>query len=216
MNLGRMTRTTFGALVLTLVFSGCGGGSSASSSSSAAGGATSPTDPASTPAEATTSSASTGAKAAESELVLDMPLKSSVKLDPLPARYTCDGANVSPPITWSKVPPHTAELFLFVFNALAVHGKNFDDWAVAGLKPTLHGLSAAKLPPGAIVGRNDFGKTGYSLCPPKGKKLSYLFILYAVPHKLGVKPGFNANEVRKMSGNIATHGGLLGLSYKRR
>jgi hypothetical protein len=102
-----------------------------------------------------------------------------------------------------------------VFNLGLVNGKSFGDWAVAGLKPNLHGLSAGRLPAGAIVGRNDFGKLGYSICPAKGAPVRYVFVLYAVPHKIAVKPGFNADDLRKKSGNAATHGAILGFTYKR-
>jgi phosphatidylethanolamine-binding protein (PEBP) family uncharacterized protein len=216
MNLRRTANTIFGAAVVTALLAGCGGGGSASSSATQASSA-SKADPSGSSTQATTppTTSSTASTKAEAGPVLDLPLKSSVKLEPMSARYTCDGDDISPPITWSKIPPGTAELDLFAFNTNPVHGKNFGDWAVAGLKPSLHGLSAGKLPAGAVVGRGDSGKVGYSICPPKGATVNYLFILYAVPHKIPAVSGFNANERRKQTGNAATHGGYLGFSYKR-
>jgi phosphatidylethanolamine-binding protein (PEBP) family uncharacterized protein len=136
-------------------------------------------------------------------------------LNPFPAHYTCDGANASMPLSWSQLPANTAEVDVFLFNLQAVHGKLIDDWAVAGLKPTLHGLPAGKLPPGAIVGRNSFGQTRWSVCPPKGKSVRYAFLLYALPKRIPVKPGFAATKLREIALHTAESAGLLAGSYKR-
>ena len=88
----------------------------------------------------------------------------------LPAEYTCDGKGTSPALRWQGVPPGTAELVLFAMNIQPVEGKLFFDWAVAGLSPELEEIEAGKLPKGAVVGRNSFGKTGYEICPEGGAK----------------------------------------------
>jgi phosphatidylethanolamine-binding protein (PEBP) family uncharacterized protein len=109
----------------------------------------------------------------------------------LPKGNTCDGANTWPSFTWSKVPRGTAELALFIVNFRPVNETIFVDWVVAGLSPSLTGISAGRLPPGAIVGRNGFGKVGYSICPPKGTSESYIARLVALSHPLHPQPGFD-------------------------
>jgi phosphatidylethanolamine-binding protein (PEBP) family uncharacterized protein len=212
-------RKTFGiGGLLVMLAAGCGG----SGSSSTAASSTTPTasvasasTTSSTPTSTTSTSTSTSSTASEKVPTIDLPLASSAKLNPISARYTCDGADTSLPISWSHIPPHTAEIEVFVFNFLPVGGKLFPDWAVAGLKPSLHGLSAGQLPAGAIVGRNGFGQIRYSICPAKGSNTRYAFLVYAVPHRIAVRPGFNANALREKSLHAAEHAGLLAFSYKR-
>jgi hypothetical protein len=90
----------------------------------------------------------------------------------IPAQYTCDGADISPPLSWSDVPAGTGSLVLVVEDPDAPSG-TFRHWAVFDIPPTSRGLDAgysANRPVAALhQARNDFGKTGYSgPCPPKG------------------------------------------------
>jgi phosphatidylethanolamine-binding protein (PEBP) family uncharacterized protein len=200
------------ALIVAFALAGCGGSSSTQSTTTPAASATQTSSTAST---TTTTSSTTSTTTSEKVPSIDIQLASSVKLDPIPARYTCDGANVSLPITWSHVPPNTAEIDLFLFNLAPVHGQLYANWAVAGLSPKLRGLAAGQLPPGAILGRSSSGQTGYSVCPAKGPSVRYAFLLYALPRKIPVKPGFNAEALRKKALHMAESAGLLGASYKR-
>lgn len=205
-------------LAVMLALTACGGSSSTSQSSStsvaSATQASASTSAAST--SISTSTSTTASKAsAEKVPTLDVQMASSVRREPIAARYTCDGANISPPISWSHIPPHTVELDLFLFNLQPVHGKLFASWAVAGLSPKLHSLRAGQLPAGAIVGRNSHGQTGYSFCPPKGPSVRALFLLYALPKKIPAHPGFNAEALREKALHEAKSLGLLGTTYKR-
>ncbi len=88
------------------------------------------------------------------------------------AQYTCDGADISPPLSWSDVPAGTGSLVLVVEDPDAPSG-TFRHWAVFDIPPASRGLDAgysANRPIAALhEARNDFGKTGYSgPCPPKG------------------------------------------------
>jgi phosphatidylethanolamine-binding protein (PEBP) family uncharacterized protein len=131
----------------------------------------------------------------------------------LPAKYTCDGNDTWPELTWTGIPAGTQELALFAMNSQPVDEKLFFDWAVAGIDPSLEGIQEGKLPKGAVVGRNDFGKVGYSICPPGGKAETYIFALYALPQPLNATKGFDPfalrNEILEVSGNV----GLLAVSY---
>jgi hypothetical protein len=130
------------------------------------------------------------------------------------ATYTCDGKDSWPELHWSGVPAGTAELILYAMNVQPVEEKLFVDWAVAGLDPSLEGIEAGKLPKGAVIGTNGFGKSAYSLCPSGGGEI-YMFALYALPQRLSPPRGFDAREFRKeilaTSGNV----GLLPAVYER-
>jgi phosphatidylethanolamine-binding protein (PEBP) family uncharacterized protein len=124
----------------------------------------------------------------------------------LPAQYTCKGADDWPTLKWAGIPSGTKELILIALAQEPVNGALFYDWAVAGIDPAQEGIDSAKLPPGAIVGKNSFGKAGYSICPPKGAAETFLFSLYALPESLHPAKGFDAaemhNRVLEASGNV--------------
>jgi hypothetical protein len=136
---------------------------------------------------------------------------------PLPARFTCEGEEVSPPLRWSGVPADAEELVLLALNLLPVKGALFFDWAVAGIDPSLTELEEGELSSEAILGTNGFGKRSYGLCPQvKGEEERYIFMLYAIPEALNPKPGFDPlvmrEEVLAQSGNV----GLLATAFTRR
>jgi Raf kinase inhibitor-like YbhB/YbcL family protein len=106
--------------------------------------------------------------------------------EPIPARYTCDGDDVSPPLAWTAPPDGTVSLALCL------------DDPDAGKYPLTHWL-AWNLPPGAgslgeaeaaaSEGRNDFGAPGYrGPCPPPGKAHRYVFALHALDVELELGP----------------------------
>ncbi len=150
--------------------------------------------------------------------VADMKLESPAILasegnpGSLSPAYSCDGKDSWPQFHWSGVPAGTAELALYAMNVQPVGGQLFVDWAVSGLDPSLAGIDEGKLPKGAVVGTNGFGKRGYSICP-EGRGEIYMFALYALPKRLALAPGFDAREARgqilEVSGNV----GLLPALY---
>jgi Raf kinase inhibitor-like YbhB/YbcL family protein len=103
----------------------------------------------------------------------------------IPAQYTCDGADISPPLSWSDVPAGTGSLVLVVEDPDAPSGM-FRHWAVFDIPPASRGLDAgysANRPIAALhQARNDFSKTGYSgPCPPRGAGIHhYHFRLLAI------------------------------------
>jgi phosphatidylethanolamine-binding protein (PEBP) family uncharacterized protein len=135
----------------------------------------------------------------------------------LPASYTCDGNDKNPPLAWSSVPAGTAELSLFVLQlAQTEKGKISIEWVVAGLSPSVREIAAGKLTPGAILGRGSSGHTKYSLCPPKGESERYLFVLYALPKRLGLKTGFSGTSLlNKVIGKLNPPFGALLTGYER-
>ena len=134
----------------------------------------------------------------------------------IPKRYTCDGVDQPLPVRWRRVPTGTAELALFVVNLRSAPGKVFVDWAIAGLSPMLHGLSAGQLPRGAVVGRNSFGQVGYSVCPAKDAREEHIIVtVIALRRPLMVRPAFEAEEVYREAERGAKVIGLEGGIYTR-
>jgi phosphatidylethanolamine-binding protein (PEBP) family uncharacterized protein len=198
-----MTFTTalVAALVMTLALWGCGSTSTTTSATSRVA------------STSVTSAASTTASASEKVPTVDLSMGSPVSLRPISARYTCDGADISLPLEWGKVPADTAEIDLFIVSL--VHLEELTAWAVAGLKPNVHSISAGKLPPGAVVGRNSFGQTRYSICPQKGSTMPYIVLLFPLPRRIPVKPGFRGEALSRKAVETAEFEGHLEFNYKR-
>jgi hypothetical protein len=191
-------------MLATLMFAACGSGSQTNSTASQA---------ASTTASTSTSPSSAGHAPENASIALSSPAFKTET--PLPARYTCDGGNVSPPLHWGNIPTDTKELALFLVNMRPVNGKLFANWGVLGLKPTESGLAAGSLPAEAITGRNSLGQINYSVCPAKGKEENYIFVIYSLPSQLSAQPGFNAVALREAAFHAAKSEGLLSVSYTR-
>jgi phosphatidylethanolamine-binding protein (PEBP) family uncharacterized protein len=112
----------------------------------------------------------------------------------LPARYTCDGRNVSPPLQWGRVPASTRELALFAIGLQPTSSAGSFaasvEWALAGVNPSLHRLAAGALPPGGFLGARSDGRRDYSICPKPGVREQYRFFLYAIPRSFRVSRNF--------------------------
>jgi Raf kinase inhibitor-like YbhB/YbcL family protein len=133
----------------------------------------------------------------------------------IPARYTCDGADVAPPLSWSRLPAHSAQLALTVED-LDTPGHPFTHWAIAGLGSGSNGISEAAQVPGAVQGRNDFGRIGYGgPCPPRGQRHRYRFVVYALRAPLALTPGFRlSDQGTAIAKDTLAVGELVGV-YKR-
>jgi phosphatidylethanolamine-binding protein (PEBP) family uncharacterized protein len=166
-------------------------------------------------ATGTSSLAKTTASERVPSVAIEVTIPTLLAEHRIPKRYTCDGADASLPVQWTGIPRGTAELALFVGNLQPVHGGLFFDWAVTGLSPKLHGISAGRLPPDAVVGRNSFGQDRYSICPPRGTRESYAVKVIALPHKIQAQPGFDALTLYRDAERSAKAVGLVGVAYKR-
>jgi Raf kinase inhibitor-like YbhB/YbcL family protein len=94
----------------------------------------------------------------------------------IPARYTCDGRNLSPPLRWTRPPARTASLALTVVDPDAPGGR-FVHWQIGRLSPALRALRAGS----RLGARNDAGGTGWTgPCPPAGPSHHYRFELRAL------------------------------------
>jgi|HubBroStandDraft_4_1064222.scaffolds.fasta_scaffold136548_2 phosphatidylethanolamine-binding protein (PEBP) family uncharacterized protein len=102
---------------------------------------------------------------------------------------TCKATSLAPTFTWGELPLGTAELALFVLFVPKGNGILLK-WAAAGISPTVREVGADELPVGAILGRQSGGHRPFSACPRPGTTATYLFLLYALPTKHAVHPGF--------------------------
>jgi Raf kinase inhibitor-like YbhB/YbcL family protein len=140
---------------------------------------------------------------------------------PIPAKYTCDGEDVSPPLKWSNLPQGTKSAALICDDPDAPLG-TWVHWVVYGIPATVtelpEGVPAAEtIPNGARQGTNDFKRVGYGgPCPPKGRPHRYVFQLYALDAELQLSPGATKKDlVNAMKGHILAEGRLIG-TYERK
>jgi phosphatidylethanolamine-binding protein (PEBP) family uncharacterized protein len=112
----------------------------------------------------------------------------------LPPRYTCDGANIAPPLTWGTVPSETKEVALFALELRPSdtgHVSISVAWSMAGVDPALHRLAAGETPRGAFLEMTSSGARHYSVCPAKGQARQYEFAIFAVPGAIKVTPNIS-------------------------
>ncbi|MEW6100178.1 MAG: YbhB/YbcL family Raf kinase inhibitor-like protein [Pseudomonadota bacterium] len=138
----------------------------------------------------------------------------------IPRRYTCDGDDVSPPLSWAEVPAGTRSLALIADDPdapdPAAPQRTWVHWVVVDLPPESHGLpEGGRLPAGAREGLNDWKRTGYGgPCPPIGRH-RYIFKLYALDTTLpGLKQPTKAELEHAMRGHVLVHTELIGM-YER-
>jgi Raf kinase inhibitor-like YbhB/YbcL family protein len=198
-----MIRRLAPALVLAVLVAGCGSTPPPSASASAAATAlaspsppSSPASPAATPGgtsePATSAPSPSSAPGGPTPSPIATPAgfaltSAAFHVDgAIPARFTCDGRNVSPAMAWTGVPDGTAWLVLIVDD---MDAHDFTHWTVYGISP-----ATARLDEGAgsatstrlAQGTNDFGSVGYGgPCPPSGTH-RYVFTLYALAAPLGL------------------------------
>ncbi len=137
----------------------------------------------------------------------------------IPARYTCDGEDVSPPLEWSGVPEGTKSLALTCDDPDAPAGL-WVHWVVFDLPPSAAGLpervpATPEIPSGGRQGKNDFRKIGYGgPCPPAGTH-RYVFTLYALDSTLGLPAGATRKDLlAAMRGHALGEATLTG-TYSR-
>lgn len=137
----------------------------------------------------------------------------------IPEKYTCDGADISPPLTWGSIHADTKSLALICDDPDAPMG-TWVHWVLFNISADINELSE-NVPPqrillnGAKQGMNDFRSIGYGgPCPPGGTH-RYYFKLYALDIELSSEAGITRAELLKaMEGHILAEGQLMG-KYKR-
>lgn len=139
----------------------------------------------------------------------------------IPAKYTGEGKNVSPPLSWAKAPAKTKAFALICHDpdAPLVCPKGacgFVHWVLYGIPGSVHSLTEGERE--YVEGLTDSGKSGYSgPMPPKGHGLhSYYFWIIALDEELDLEPGLTMRELlARIEPHIIGMNRLVGL-YERR
>ena len=141
-------------------------------------------------------------------------------LQSIPTQYTCDGADISPPLSWSTVPAGTKSLALIADDPDAPAG-TWVHWVMYDLRPAVDSLpenipKTDTIAGGGKQGKNDFHRIGWNgPCPPGGTH-RYFFKLYALDTELNLPAGKTKAEIEKaMKDHVLAKGELAG-TYKRK
>jgi len=153
-------------------------------------------------------------KEAEIEFTLKSPAFEN--FTEIPEKYTCDGADVSPPLKWFNVPEGTKSYVLIVFDPDAPRGI-FIHWVMYNIPSEITELRE-NIPKKNVVeegyqGINDFGYVGYGgPCPPEGSTHRYVFLLFALDEEIDLDGGAGlSNVISAMRGHIIGYAKLVGI-----
>ncbi len=136
----------------------------------------------------------------------------------IPAKYTCEGENIIPPLSWSEAPAGTKSFALIMDDPdvpkyLRPDGM-FVHWVVFNIPPTVSLIEEGKEPKG-LIGLNEAGRPGYTgPCPPD-REHRYFFKLYALDGVLDLPASSTKADVEKaMEWHILEKAELIGLYEK--
>lgn len=132
----------------------------------------------------------------------------------IPAKFTCDGADINPPLGFEGIPAGAKSLVLIVDDPDAPMG-TWVHWVVWNIDPKTAGIPENAVVKGAMQGANDFGKQVYGgPCPPSGTH-RYFFKLYALDALPDIKKNATKADLEAaMKGHVLEEAQLVGL-YKR-
>jgi Raf kinase inhibitor-like YbhB/YbcL family protein len=134
----------------------------------------------------------------------------------IPQRYTCDGEDISPSLSWSEPLSDTQSLAILCEDPDAPGG-TWNHWVFFNVLPTTRSLPEG-VPPDQVVegvgvqGSNSWQRVGYGgPCPPSGSVHRYVFKVYALDTTLDLGVGADAKDVKKaMAGHVLAEGQLTG------
>ena len=135
--------------------------------------------------------------------------------DAIPTQYTCDGEDLSPPLSWGEPPEGTESFALIVEDPDAPVG-TWDHWLLYNIPASVRGLEEgvppeAELSDGSLHGQNGWRRLDYGgPCPPSGTH-RYFFRLYALDTPVDLEAGATKQELRNaMEGHVLAVGELMG------
>jgi len=134
----------------------------------------------------------------------------------IPPKFTCEGDNRSPVLTWSDLPEGTRSLALVLDDPDSASGL-FVHWVLYNIPPTVNRLAEGlpqepALPGIGTQGANSYGRTGYNgPCPPRGTVHRYYFHLYALDTAPTLPGDLTAAELRKtIQGHVLSEATWVG------
>ena len=138
---------------------------------------------------------------------------------PIPKKYSCDGDNISPAVSWSTV--NNAKSYALTVEDPDAPSGMFIHWVIYNIPPSEHGLAEhiptdATLPNGTIQGLNGAKKVGYTgPCPPPGKPHRYFFKLFALDRTLTLNGDVDHDKLLSaIQGHVVAQGQVMG-TYQR-
>ena len=138
----------------------------------------------------------------------------------IPAKYTCDGDNISPPLKWEQIPKGTKSFALISDDPDAPAG-TWIHWVMWNIPAESNGLpeavpAAAQLPDGSKQGVTSARSHGYhGPCPPSGTH-RYYFKIYALDMMFDLPDNLTKQDlIAAMKGHILAEGALMG-KYQRK
>ena len=139
---------------------------------------------------------------------------------PIPKKYTDDGEDVSPPLSWSGAPEATKQFAVIVDDPDAPGDQPWVHWVLYGIPGRTRSLPEAtgakgKPASGFVEGRNSWGRTGWGGPAPPSGTHRYYFKLHALDAELKLQPGLTKDALLKaIQGHVLGTGQLLG-TYRR-
>jgi Raf kinase inhibitor-like YbhB/YbcL family protein len=143
---------------------------------------------------------------------------------PIPRRHTGDGEDLSPPLSWTGLPPRALSLALIVDDPDAPRTEPWVHWVIYNLSADEQGLvegippvAQPQTPAGAIQGENSWGSLGYRRpAPPKGHSIHhYIFRLYALNAALDLPQGLDkAGLIVAIRGHVTAEADLTGIYHR--
>ena len=132
----------------------------------------------------------------------------------IPAIYTCDGDDISPPLSISGIPDGAKSVVLIMDDPDAPAG-TWVHWTVWNIPPSVAEIPADSVPAGAMQGVTSSGNAGYGgPCPPSGTH-HYFLKAYALDTALDLPASTDAEALETaMEGHILDKAGLIGLYAK--
>ena len=138
----------------------------------------------------------------------------------IPRPYTCEGADLSPALSWSEPPQKTQSFALIADDPDAPVG-TWVHWVAWNIPAATRQLpedvaKSTEITGGGRQGSNDFKRIGYGgPCPPPGKAHRYFFKLYALDAMLDLRPGAGKKDLEQaMKGHVLAEAQLMG-KYQR-
>jgi len=120
----------------------------------------------------------------------------------IPAKYTCRGQNISPPLNIYNVPPQAQGVAIIMHDPDAPVG-DYTHWLVWDIPASTQTIAAGSVPVGAVQGINDNDDIGYmGPCPPNGTGTHrYIFEVYALGGPVSLETGSNRAQLTQAMGD---------------
>jgi Raf kinase inhibitor-like YbhB/YbcL family protein len=163
----------------------------------------------------------------EKQMTLEITSTAFKEGEPIPKKYTGEGADVSPPLAWTGVPEKTKELVLICDDPDAHTDDPWVHWVIykipanaTGLKEGIPRKARLTEPAGALQGKNSWPSSkdniGYrGPMPPPGRGHRYFFKLYALEAKLSAEAGMDKKSIlQEIEQHVLAKGQLMG-TYER-